>query len=53
MSIFKSKQEFKHMPMVIQTYDLVETIGVAGRKKILEDLKLRIEEAGNRGKNVA
>ena len=53
MSIFKSKPEFKRMPMVQQTYDLEETIGVSSRKKYLEDLKLRIEEAENRAKNVA
>ena len=41
------------MPQVQQHYDLEETIGVASRKKYLEDLKLRIEEAENRGKNVA
>ena len=52
MSIFKSKPEFKRMPMVQQTYDLDETVGVASRKKYLEDLKLRIEEAENRAKNI-
>ena len=50
--MFKSKSEMKRMPMVQQTYDLEETIGVASRKKYL-DLKLRIEEAENRAKNVA
>ena len=40
------------MPMVQQTYDLDETVGVASRKKYLEDLKLRIEEAENRAKNI-
>ena len=53
MSIFKSKPEFKRMPMVEQTYDLEESIGVASRKKELEDMKLRIEEAENRAKSVA
>ena len=38
MSMFKSKPD--------------DTIGVASRRKYLEDLKLRIEEAENRGKNV-
>ena len=40
------------MPQVQQYYDLEETIGVASRKKYLEDMKLRIEEAENRGKNI-
>ena len=53
MSMFKSKPEFKRMPQVQQYYDLEDTIGVASRKKYLEDMKLRIEEAENRGKNVA
>ena len=52
MSMYKSKPEFKRMPQVQQYYDLEETIGVASRKKYLEDMKLRIEEAENRGKNV-
>ena len=41
------------MPMVSQTYDIDDAIGVASRRKYLQDLKLRIEEAENRGKNVA
>ena len=53
MSMFKSKPEFKRMPQVQQYYDLEDTIGVASRKKYLEDLKLRVEEAENRGKNIA
>ena len=53
MTMWKSKPEFKRMPVVQQTYDLDETIGVASRKKYLEDLKLRIEEAENRANNVA
>ena len=53
MSIFKSKPEMRRMPMVEQYYDLEESIGVASRKKELEDMKLRIEEAENRAKNVA
>ena len=51
--MFKSKPEFKRMPQVQQYYDLEDTIGVASRKKYLEDLKLRVEEAENRGKNIA
>ena len=51
MSMFKSKPEFKRMPQVQQYYDIDDTIGVASRRKYLEDLKLRIEEAENRGKN--
>ena len=53
MSMFKSKAEFKRMPQVQQYYDIDDTIGVASRKEYLEDLKLRIEEAENRAKNVA
>ena len=52
MSMFKSKSEFKRAPQVQQYYDLESTIGVASRKKELEDMKLRIEEAEMRGKNV-
>ena len=50
--MFKSKPEFRRMPQVQQYYDLEETVGVASRKKYLEDMKMRIEEAENRGKNV-
>ena len=50
--MFKSKPEMRRMPMVSQTYDIDDTIGVASRQKYLEDVKLRIEEAENRGKNV-
>ena len=53
MSMCKSKQEFRRMPQAQQCYDLEETIGVSSRKKYLEDLKMRIEEAENRGKNIA
>ena len=53
MSMFKSKSEFKRAPQVQQYYDLESTIGVASRKKAIEDMKLRIEEAENRGKNIA
>ena len=52
MSMFKSKPEFRRMPQVQQTYDLEETIGVASRKKYLEDMKMRMKEAENRGKNI-
>ena len=51
--MFKSKPEFKRMPQVQQYYDLEDTIGVASRKKTIEDMKLRIEEAENRAKHVA
>ena len=53
MSMFKSKPEFRRAPQVQQCYDLEESIGVASRKKELEDMKLRIEEAENRAKIVA
>ena len=53
MSMYKSKPEMRRMPMVEQTYDIEDTIGVASRRKYLEDMKLRIEEAENRAKNVA
>ena len=52
MSMFKSKPEFKRMPQVQQYYDVDDTFGVASRRKYIEDMKLRIEEAENRGKNV-
>ena len=52
MSMFKSKSEFKRMPMVEQYYDVSDTFGVASRRKYLEDMKLRIEEAENRAKNI-
>ena len=52
MSIYKSKPEFKRAPQVERYYDLDETIGVASRRKELEDMKLRIEEADNRAKNI-
>ena len=53
MSIFKSKPEMKRMPQVERWYDIDDTFGVASRKKYLEDMKLRVEEAENRGKNIA
>ena len=48
MSMFKSKPEFKRMPQVQQYYDVSDTFGVASRRKQIEDMKLRIEEAENR-----
>ena len=53
MSMWKNKPEFKRMPMVEQYYDVGDTFGVASRRKYLEDMKLRVEEAENRAKNVA
>ena len=50
--MYKSKPEFKRAPQVERYYDLDDTIGVASRKKELEDMKLRIEEAENRAKNI-
>ena len=52
MSMFKSKPEFKRMPQVQQYYDIDDTFGVASRKKQIEEMKMRVEEAENRGKNV-
>ena len=52
MSMFKSKPEFKRMPQVQQYYDVSDTFGVASRRKQIEDMKLRIEEAENRAKNI-
>ena len=52
MSIWKSKAEFRRAPQVSQYYDINDTFGVASRRKYIEDMKLRIEEAENRGKNV-
>ena len=52
MSMFKSKAEFKRMPQVQQYYDIDDTIGVASRRKYLEDMKMRIEDAENRAKNI-
>ena len=39
--------------MVSQTYDIDDTFGVASRRKYIQDMKVSIEEAENRGKNVA
>ena len=52
MSMFKSKPEFKRMPQVQQYYDVEDTFGAASRKKYMEDMKMRIEDAENRGKNI-
>ena len=52
MSMFKSKAEFKRAPRVSKHYDLEESIGVASRLKELQDMKLRVEEAENRAKNI-
>ena len=52
MSMYKSKPEFRRMPHVQQYYDISDTFGVMSRKKYLEDMKMRIEEAENRGKNI-
>ena len=52
MSMFKSKPEFKRMPQVQQYYDIEDTFGVASRRKDMEDMKLRTEEAENRAKNI-
>ena len=48
MSMFKSKAEFRRAPQVEQYYDINDTFGVMSRR----DMKLRIEEAENRGKNI-
>ena len=40
------------MPQVQQYYDIDDTFGVASRRKQIEDMKLRIEEAENRAKNI-
>ena len=40
------------MPQVEQYYDVDDTFGVASRKKYMEEMKMRIEEAENRGKNI-
>ena len=50
--MFKSKPEFKRMPQVQQYYDVEDTFGVASRKKQIEEMKMRIEEAENRAKNI-
>ena len=52
MSMFKSKPEFKRMPQVQQYCDIDDTFGVSSRRKYMEDMKMRIEEAENRGKNI-
>ena len=52
MSMCKSKPEFKRMPQVSRWHDIDDTFGVASRKTQVEEMKMRIEEAENRGKNV-
>ena len=52
MSMFKSKPEFHRAPQVERYYDIDDTFGVASRKKQFEEMKMRIEEAENRGKNI-
>ena len=52
MSMFKSKSEFKRAPPTDRYYDIDDTFGVASRRKQIEDMKLRIEEAENRAKNI-
>ena len=42
----------KRMPQVQQYYDIEDTFGVASSKKQIEEMKMRIEEAENRGKNI-
>ena len=50
--MFKSKSEFRRAPQVMQYYDIDDTFGVASRRKQIEDMKLKIEEAENRAKNI-
>ena len=42
----------KRMPQVQQYYDIDDTFGVASKKKQIEEMKMRIEEAENRSKNI-
>ena len=52
--MFKSKPEIKRMPRAkVQQYDdLEDTIGVASRRKEIEDMQMRVEEAENRAKHI-
>ena len=50
--MYKSKPEFRRAPAVSRYYDIDDTFGVASRRKQIEDMKLRIEEAENRAKNI-
>ena len=50
--MFKSKPEFRRAPAVEKYDDIDDTFGVASRRKQIEDMKLRIEEAENRAKNI-
>ena len=52
MSIWKSKPEMRRKPQVERWYDIDDTFGVASRRKYMNDMKMMIEEAENRGKNV-
>ena len=40
------------MPQVQQYYDIDDPFGVASRRKYIEDMKLRIEEAENRSRTI-
>ena len=53
MSMWKSKPDMKRMPAASKYYDIDDTFGVASRKKYLEEMKMRVEEAENRAKNIA
>ena len=50
--MFKSKAEFKRKPQVQRHYGIDDTFGVASRRQYINDMKMMIEEAENRGKNV-
>ena len=50
--MYKSKPEFKRVAQVQQYYDIDDTFRVASRRKEMEDMKLRIEEAENRSKSI-
>ena len=52
MSMYKSKPEFRRAPQVSQYYDIDDTFGVSSRRKYIQDMQMRIEEAESRGKNV-
>ena len=52
MSMWKSKPEFRRAPQVEKYYDIDDTFGVSSRRKEMEDMKLRIEEAENRSKHI-
>ena len=50
--MYKIKPEFRRAPAVSRYYDIDDTFGVASRRKQIEDMKLRIEEAENKAKNI-